>query len=370
MKRFSAAIVAAVLFGISVPAVAIDNLRRVGRVTVTKEGGAGQIELHGDLGAVLQRDEGVVALLDLADPARPAVLGRYDDQAANSLDGDLAFSNDGRFLFYARQTDQFSKDGLHVLDVSDPKNPRLTDYEPQGGMLRVAYLKSGGDEWVVTLDATHGLVVHRFVSAAGVVVPVNVDALPALKVGGPGSAGVAIDPKDPKLGVPLLYVSTGRTGLQVFDFSNPIQPQLLGAWNEQGLADVDVRATKNTRTVVAATEHWFDASTPSTVIELDATELGSIKEVARTDLGYSAEDPWRIHGVELAGDVVYVAHSHAGMLALDLRSGLRLRAVVKDLGPPNDGALGETPHALDVEVGGGLVHVTDGAAGTVTILRP
>ena len=181
------------------------NVKKLGELEVSKDAGLGQIELHGKIGAVLQRDEGAVALLDLKNPAKPKVLGRYDDDIADSFDGDLAFSDDGRWLIYARQTHQFSKDGLHVLDVSDPKAPRLAFYQPQGGAFRVAYYKDGSDEYVVSMDAVTGLVVNRFESTTGALVPVYADPLPIIrKVGGPASAGILIEKKDPKTKKPLL----------------------------------------------------------------------------------------------------------------------------------------------------------------------
>src|SRR5687768_15360782 len=94
------------------------RMRVVGSRVVSETAGLGNIEFKGALGAVLQRDEGIVALLDMSNPTMPKTVGRYDDGATDSFDGDLAFSKDGSFLFYARQTHQFSKDGVHVLDVS------------------------------------------------------------------------------------------------------------------------------------------------------------------------------------------------------------------------------------------------------------
>ncbi|MDQ4025645.1 MAG: hypothetical protein M3217_09190, partial [Actinomycetota bacterium] len=170
---------------------------------VSEAAGLGQIEIRGEVGAVLQRDEGIVALLDVSDLDRPKVVGRYDDDAQRSLDGDLAFSDDGKWLFYARQTEQFSKDGIHVLDVSDPSAPRLATYQPQGGSFRIAYYATEGAEWVISLDAIHGLVINRFERTSGQLVPIHVDPLPAGKVGGPASAGLAVVPKDPMSGKPL-----------------------------------------------------------------------------------------------------------------------------------------------------------------------
>lgn len=337
-----------------------------GTVPVTEEGGLGQIEVRRRLAAVLQRDEGVVALLDLKSPTRPRVVGRYDDDAVDSLDGDLAFSTDGRWLFYARQTRQFSKDGIHVLDVSDPSQPRLADYQPQGGTLRIAYHDAGDAQWVFSLDATHGLVVHRFEPPTGALVPVHVDPLPATKVGGPASAGLVVS-HDATLDAPLLYVTTGRTGLQVFDISDPALPQQLGAWTEEGLADIDVVTTGDRRIVYGASEYWFDAGTEPRIFVLDASELGDIRRVAKWGIGAPAEEPWRVQGLEATGRELLAAHSGAGLLSFNHVGRVIRHALLGGELRSGAGVAG-APHAMDVEASGRLLYLTDAATGTLAIL--
>ena len=343
---------------------------RGGSVTrVSTEAGLGRIELHGKLGAVLQRDEGTVALLDMKDPARPKVLGRYDT-AKDSLDGDLAFSADGKWLFYARQTSNFDEEGVHVLDVSDPKQPSLAYYLPAGGAYRVQYLKQGDAEWVVLLDAIDGLVVSRFVPETGALIPVHVDPLPALKVGGPASAGFFYDPKDPVLGVPLLYVTTGRTGLQVFDYSDPSSPVELGAWPEAGLAEVEVHTTKKTRTVYAASEYWFGKSNAPEIFVLDATKLGGIKERRKISLGLPAAEANFVQGMALDGRRLYAAHSSQGVVAFDTVSGKKLELYLPRGARNANAGVQAAPYAIDVELGRGWIYATDAALGTVTAFRP
>ena len=337
-------------------------------LVVSEAAGLGQIEINGRVGAVLQRDEGIVALLDVADLDKPKVLGRYDDDAQDSLDGDLAFSDDGNWLFYARQTEQFSKDGIHVLDVSDPSAPRLAAYQPQGGTFRIAYYSNEDAHWVISLDAIHGLVINRFEPTSGQLVPVHVDPLPATKVGGPASAGIAVVPEDPVSGAPLLYVTTGRTGLQVFDLSDPASPQEIGAWDEQGLADIAVVATKKRRTVYAATEYWFSPTDPPGIVVLDATKPDAIKRTARWDLGLPGEATWMVQGIVASGPWLYVAHSHAGLLAFDRRG--VVRAAIQDGAARHEGArVTVAPYYMDVESTRGRVVTSDAATGALRILR-
>lgn len=359
------------------------QLTKLGGVEISETKGLGQIEVRGDLAAVVQREDGRVALVDISDPSAPRVLGRYDGNTGrpeldDPFDGDVAFSSDGRFLFYARQTHDFSNDGLHVIDISNPSAPALVEYVPGGGTLRVAYHRAGDAEYVVTLDAVAGMIVFRFQRAAagGTMVPVHVDALPQLKVGGPASAGVFVDPNDTRLGKPLLYVSTGRTGLQVFDFSTPERPVLLGAWDDAGLADIAIHSTADGRTVYAATEYWFAATTPPRLIELDATDLGAIAERQRFSAGdpaYGGGVPWRLQGIAHSEGRLYVAHSHAGLGVLETCCLQEPPvAATTDLGAGNTGGEFRTlsPYAMDVEpLANDLLLVSDASTGTLSVFR-
>jgi hypothetical protein len=362
------------------------GMTRLGGVEVSTTAGAGQLEIRDGIAAVVQRDDGMVALLDVRDPAAPKVLGRYNPntgqpQVDQPYDGDVVFSSDGRYLFYARQTHQWSAEGLHVIDIRDPANPTQAAYAPAGGTLRVAYHRTADAEYVLILDATTGMQIFRFVragDAAAALVPLHVDALPQLKVGGPASAGFHIDPKDPILNVPLLYVTTGKTGIDVFDFSAPESPRKLGSWATSGLADFAVAATPTGRTIYAATEYWFTSQTKPRVVELDATNLGAITERRRFSPGPNAitaplgSKLWQVQGLTLVGDLLYVAHSHAGLAVMETCCvGTGLRASTTDLGDANTGGefKASAPYAMDVEVVGDVVFVTDAATGMLATFR-
>ena len=345
------------------------RIARLSELEVSKAAGLGQVEIRKGIAAVVQRDEGAVALLDVKDPRNPKVLGRYADDIPDSFDGDLAFSRDGNWLFYARQTHQFSKDGVHVLDISNPKRPRLAFYQPQGGTFRIAYLRRGGAEYVITMDAITGLVVNRFEPTTGALVPVFVDALPALKVGGPASAGIFIDRKDPKLGVPLMYATNGRTGLDIYDMSQPERPTKVGGWHKEGLADVEVSTTKKRRLVFAASEYWFDARAAATLYTLDATKLNSVKGSTFYRVPALPEEPWRINGLEVAGNRIHIALSHSGLLTFDFH-GWPTNAYRAPRKVNKNASLQASPYAMDVDSAGGLLYQTDASTGILTILKP
>ena len=345
------------------------RMKRLAELEVSKQAGLGQVEIHKGIAAVLQRDEGVVTLIDVKDPRKPKILGRYDDDISDSFDGDLAFSKDGKWLFYARQTHQFSKDGVHVLNVSNPKEPTLAFYQPQGGSFRIAYLNHNGEEYVATMDAIAGLVVNRFEPTTGVLVPVFADPLPALKVGGPASAGIYIDPKDPKLGGPLLYATNGTSGLDIYDMSQPAAPTKLGSWSDAGLADIEVKATKSARLVYAASEYWFEPTTPAAVYELNATKLDRIRRGRTAAAPVDPTEPWRVGGIEITGKRLNVAWGHMGLVSGSLKG--RTAGAYQVARPVNKNSpLKAAPYAMDVDSAGGLLYLTDASSGILTILKP
>lgn len=350
------------------------GLATVGSVEVSEAAGAGRVEVHGKIAAVLRRDEGIVSLVDVSKPGRPKVLGSYDggldgQRAGKSLDGDLAFSSDGQWLFYARQSTQMSADGLHVIDVSDPSAPALRFYQPEGGTFRVDVYETETATYVITLDAIAGLVVNRFDPATGALTTVFSDPEPASRrVGGPASAGIVIDRKDPKLGIPVLYTSSGTTGLQVYDLSTPDQPVLLGSWAETGLAEIELVRTKKSRTVYAATEYWFDETLEPEVVVLDAKDLGAIKEKKRISLNVPAAEEFRLQGMAIDKGRLYAAHSSLGLVGFDLKG--HPVAYLSDLGERNQSSTElSATYAYDVEASKGLLYVTDAASGTLTLAR-
>jgi hypothetical protein len=340
-----------------------------GSLKVSEKGGLGRIEMAGKVGAVLQRTEGIVAVLDMKNPARPKVVGRYDDQAKDSYDGDLAFTHDAKFLFYARQTKNFSKEGIHVLNVEEPSEPRLVSYAPAGGSFRIAYHYDGDAEWVILHDAITGLVIYRFERNSGQLIPVHVDALPALKVGGPASSGLYLDPEDPETGKPLLYATTGRTGLQIFDLSNPADPVEVGAWRDEvGLAEVVVDTSGKRRAVYVATEYWFKKPLVPEVFRLNADDLGDIKKVSSIGFDAPADDLWRVQGMALSGGRLHIAHSHLGLVMTTPAGGFR--GVARIAAPSNLDPPFAAPFAMDVAVAKGKIYLSDAASGRLSILTP
>ncbi len=357
------------------------RLALVGALEVTADGGLGQVAVHGDVAAVVRRDEGIVTLVDLSDPENPTALGSYDGGTGvgaldHPLDGDVAFSADGTLLFHARQTSDMSNEGLHVLDVSDPTAPTRVDLHLQGGMLRVASVDLGGFEVVATQDAIGGLTLFEVLRTpvGARVVPLWVDPLPALKVGGPASAGLRFHAPDD--GPPLLFATDGTTGLTVFDLSDHHEPVAIARRADEGLADLELVPVagpdgEDRLLLVAATEYWFGRSTPPELVVLDVTDPAAPTDVARLRVReYDGDRAWKLGGLALLDGELFAAHGHAGLVALDPATGTVLRSTT-DLGAPNapSQAFRALPwYAMDVlPLGGDRVLVTDAVTGELRV---
>lgn len=104
------------------------------------------------------------------------------------------------------------------------------------------------------------------------------------------------------------------------------------------------------------------------MIVLDATDLGAMEEIDRFSVDAPAEDTWRVQGMELVGDRLYVAHSQAGLVAFHHTSGKVLERS-RLSGKPNTGHpfVGATTMAFDVDHRAGRLFVTDAVTGMLTI---
>jgi hypothetical protein len=158
------------------------------------------------------------------------------------------------------------------------------------------------------------------------------------------------------------------SGLDVYDLSQPEIPTKLGSWSGAGLADVEVKTVKGKRTVYAASEYWFEDSTPPSVHVLDATKLGEIRERDDWSAGVPATAEWRVNGMELSGNRLQVAFSHVGLVTLD-GTGYPKGVYQQPRSINKDSSLRASPYAMDVESARGLLFLSDASTGILTILR-
>ena len=197
-----------------------------------------------------------VRVVDLADPAAPELLGRYDfDQLAFGL----VIAPDGETAYVAN-----SHDGIRRLDLSDPSAPAITGTSPTRGQA-VGVAAAGSHLFVgdnsLGFDVVGGLSAEslarvgeylgdgfpRGIAAAGSLVfvadqpmgllvvdasdPAAPEVVGALSLGRePVTRVIAPDGRSPAGATPsTVAIVSGRAGLQVVDVSNPAAPRVTAA---------------------------------------------------------------------------------------------------------------------------------------------
>jgi hypothetical protein len=170
----------------------------------------------------------------------------------------------------------------------------------------------------------------------------------------------------------LLYVTTGETGLQVYDFTDPMLPELLGAWDGQGLAEVEVATVGKRVLAYGASEYWFAPETKNEIVVLDVTDPAAIEEVDRWRYSPRPEEDSRLQGMTYKDGILYAAHSWAGLVGFrDGRVVERLAGTVSNCYHLDPGmgcpAIYDAPHAFDVETSGNRFLVTDYESGYLLV---
>lgn len=113
-----------------------------------------------------ERDEATngIVVLDLADPARPAIMTHYTDGLESGVHNLWLENIDGTDYAFLAGHGRDNEDGLHILDLSDPTAPRRVA-TTQGGSDQVhdVYVRDGlafvsrWDAGLVILDVGHGI---------------------------------------------------------------------------------------------------------------------------------------------------------------------------------------------------------------------
>lgn len=157
--------------------------------------------------------QGKTKILDISNPEQPVLLGSYPNASFYMPYVHDAYIRDHIGVFNC------ANDGLWVIDFTDPDNPVLlgtmTNY-PGAGYNHSGWLSEDGNYYYL-LDETHGspvkVVDMSDFSDMEVVATVDAESAPTQI---PHNAIIRDN---------LLYVSYYYDGLQVYDISNPLNPQ-------------------------------------------------------------------------------------------------------------------------------------------------
>jgi hypothetical protein len=292
--------------------------------------GGNAFELVGDLAYTV--DTFGLKIIDVSNPAAPVRVGALRGKANDVvLVGDLAYVSDN-----------FS--GLRVIDVSNPAAPVAL-----GGTLStpgqtVAVAGGGGLAYVGT---SRGLVVMDVTNPAA---PVQLSV-----VDSPGEdywRAVEVVGE-------LAYVAAPN--IRIFDVTNPAAPVEIGDLGigidfgvefdvVGGFAYVGTfRLVEDVCDVCRL--HIIDASNPAAPVEVGALDIPGL---APAPPGWTRNRPYGGRfGVEVVGDLAYVAAFHLGLRIID---------VTNPAAPVELGAL-DTFEARAVAVVGDLAYLADGRAG-------
>ena len=105
-----------------------------------------------------------VVVLDLADPAAPVVIAHFTDGLENGVHNVWIEPIDGTDYLFVVEDGGGAQHGLHVLDLSDPSDPRrVARYAGGDSQVHDVYVRDGlafvshWDDGLVILDVGHGV---------------------------------------------------------------------------------------------------------------------------------------------------------------------------------------------------------------------
>ncbi len=291
-------------------------------------------------------------VFDIRDPARPV---KVDSLLVDArIINDISTTADGRIGVLTREGASSRRNGLVILDLSDPFRPRvLSEYtETLSGGVHSAFIE--GHHVYATDDATGSL---RIISLADPRQPreVAVWAAPepgarTLEVMGEvSSAGRYLHDVQVRDG--LAYLAYWRHGLVILDVGDgrkggsPERPQLVSrlVWNVADLYPPDMVAGAHAvfragRYVFVGDEVWpalYDITSRNRIRSLGRVHVVDVSDLERpVEVAFYDVPEAGSHNLWVEDDVMYIGYYEAGVRAVDVGGELRgdLRAQGRELG--------------------------------------
>jgi hypothetical protein len=348
--------------------------------------------------------DGGLYVFSLADPKEPKLTGRFPLPGNVGGDRSVEATDDANWVVLGTESIDCANHanpflpGLFLIDVRDKANPKLADYKPDSsGVHSVIIHRIGGQDYAYTLggaDTSNGQNIWQIDTMAGKLNPVG--SVPI------AHDGAAYD--DPLLGKPLLYVAD-VTDLKVYDLSDPAHPKKIGSWQPPDNKNHYVHAVtmdliEGHRILALESEDWGQMTSPLWILDatnLDAMELLSTYEnPAQAPANAGQNEPslaFSTHNPRLEDGIVYMAHYHAGIWMLDVRTLDKARApeIMGYFLPHDDNGgykpassqsalplpanpicfggfrIHELPNTMDVEVQDGIAYGADLHTGLYTV---
>lgn len=311
-----------------------ENLLKLGEWRV-EEGDLGEVDVRGNLALLVRHQLGGLHILDIGDPREPRLLGTLPLDETAGLDVKWTATGEGALI------GDFG--AIHLVDLTDPANPTLRgtfSYENasiKGQAHMVTTRVINGEEWVFVATQTTNQPLHVLKREGwNLTHAASYGTVPILNTLPLGSHDVTIVNDTLLDDKPVMYLADGLAGWSAHDLTDPAKPTRIGGTlsPEPGPGythTVRVGFHEGKRIVVTMAEVGLN-----TLKVYDATDLQTPILLARWNA-----DPARPHipqhNLQLHGDTLYMAHYTEGIYVFNLSNVIT--------GPPVLGTLAMKPTA-------------------------
>jgi hypothetical protein len=320
--------------------------------TVTCNGRIQGIQIRGDYVYLVGGYNGFLKIVDISNPADPAVVGNLEIPRGNNV------AIDGNYGYVC-----CGSKGLYIVDLSDVEHPNIVSTIKPYGELHSAVVK---DDIVYATSEYHGFSVINVTDKMNPIIVQDYELEGTYRgidiyentlfMGGTNQGLVMynIGPTLTYLGAyyeeghaedvmvidGIAYVANRYSGIYFLDVNDPSHPALLGEFNT-------VRAAK-----IFVNDHYtFVADTWSFKV-IDVSDFGDPVTLINVDM---AND---LTGISLIGDFLYTSNVYRGMHILDVQD---------PANPEKMSALDLAGTHLDIKVQDTLAFIAGGNSGLIII---
>jgi hypothetical protein len=279
--------------------------------TEPSSGSARDISVSGNYVYVIDR-QGALQIYDVSDPVNLILKGtvgetELEDAQGVALLGDYAYVS--------------GKDGLSVIDISNPESPHVE-----------ANVPTGGDGYAVTVSENYAYIAD---GSGGLNIFNISDPLSPAFTGSVMTPGSALDVT---VSGDYVYVSCGSEGVYIVNDSDPLKPKITGFVNTPG----------SSQGVVVSGDYAYVAD------DSGGLQIIDINNVSIPQSEISLDTPGDIEAVTVSDNYVFAADGHSGIQVINISEPLN----------PQIAGSGNVPgYAKGIALSGNYVYVASGYSG-------
>lgn len=246
----------------------------------------------------------------------------------------------GRLLAYLVD----GRDGMHILDVTDPANLINLSTLNLEGFARGVDIVAGEDGKTVTAFVAAG---DKGIRVVDVSEPSQPHETASFPVKGYAERVKVIESGSGKSLRRIAYVAAGKAGLRIFDVSDLPNASEIGSIDTSGY----------TESVVVDGEHSYLADGVGGLRVIDIRNLDKLKEVGQFKVNGN------LHDILIEGNIAYLAYGRAGMQIIDLNDPLK---------PEKKSAFDTSGDVMSISIAGAYAYIADRGRGlqVVDIVDP